>query len=316
MVLKRILRPLVFRVRQLRLRLSRLIRPWKQWNGEHHPVLAMFPPWQGATDGTWVYDSLGVRTDPRYRIQFRSQPTGTVATEHPAPHAQYFELVFVLEAVADAAGDRPFVMLELGAGYGAWSAIAARAARVLNLPGVSMTGVEMVPQYCKWFGEHLENNGAARESYNTIHAAVSDLDGEAAFTPSNKPEDAFGLSIQHRDTTVSTAGSNLVSIPCVSLPTLLRDSALVDLVHCDIQGQEKVVFTESMGLVSEKVKRLLISTHSASIHRQLRTLLQTAGFEIQFDFGVRSRATTDFGDVQFLDGLLCARNPNLPTTSS
>jgi len=199
-------------------------------------------------------------------------------------------------------------MIELGAGYGAWSAVAVRAASTLNLPAVSMTGVEMVPQYCKWFGEHLENNGAAGDNYRVIHAAVSDLDGEAAFEPSDKPEEAFGLSIQHRDVEVSTAGSNLVSVPCVSLQTLLRDQELVDLIHCDIQGQEKVVFTESMGIVTEKVKRLLISTHSASIHRQLRTLIENAGFEIEFDFGVRSRATTDFGDVQFLDGLLCARN--------
>ena len=134
MDVKRLLRPLVFRLRLLRGKLSRVVRPWAAWNGEHHPVLAQFPPWSGESDGTWVYDSLGVRTDPRFRFQFRPQPAGEVKTSHPAPHAQYFELVFVLDAIASAPKSRPFVMVELGAGYGTWLANVARAAQTAGIP--------------------------------------------------------------------------------------------------------------------------------------------------------------------------------------
>jgi hypothetical protein len=57
------LRPFVERGRRIAQRVSRWIRPWQEWNGMHHAVLADFEPWSGETDGTWVYDSLGVRTE-------------------------------------------------------------------------------------------------------------------------------------------------------------------------------------------------------------------------------------------------------------
>ena len=49
-------------------------------------------------DGTFLYDSLGVRTDPRFRPQFRPQPRGPLTTKHPLPHNAYFELVAELSS--------------------------------------------------------------------------------------------------------------------------------------------------------------------------------------------------------------------------
>jgi len=63
--------------------------------------------------------------------------------------------------------------------------------------------------------------------------------------------------------------------------------------------------------VTRKVERLLISTHNNSIHRDLRRRFAAAGFETVYDFPVRSRVRTEYGDVQFLDGLLCVINPQL-----
>lgn len=116
----------------------------------HHPVLADFEPWSGETDGTWVYDSLGVRTDPRYRPQFRPQPMGRVETKHPEPYAPYFELVFVLAAVKAAKPGKPFEMVELGAGYGTWLATVFKAAQRLGGREVRLTGLELVPKYVAW----------------------------------------------------------------------------------------------------------------------------------------------------------------------
>ncbi len=71
------------------------------------------------------------------------------------------------------------------------------------------------------------------------------------------------------------------------------------------------MFRPAVELVKRKVERLLISTHSNSIHRDLRRRFHAAGFETVYDFPVRSRVRTEYGDVQFLDGLLCLINPHL-----
>ena len=299
--LRALLRPLVERGRRAVQCVSRWIRPWQPWTGVHHPVLAGLEPWSGQTDGTWVYDSIGVRTDPRYRPQFRPQPQGRIETKHPRPYAPYFELVFVLEAVKAAKPGQPFEMVELGAGYGAWLATVFKAAEHFGIPEVRLTGLEMVPEHVAWMREHLHNNGADPDEHRILHGAVSDVDGEADYLPGAEVD--FGQRVTRRG-----AG---VRVPCWSLASLLKDQPRVSLIHCDIQGEEGRVFRPAVQLVKRKVERLLISTHSNSIHRDLRRRFQGAGLETVYDFPVRSRARTEYGDVQFLDGLLCLFNPHL-----
>ncbi len=290
--------------------MSLRIRPWRPWDGAHHPVLAGLEPWSGETDGTWVWDSLGVRTDPRYRPQFRPQPRGRVETRHPGPFAPYFELVFVLEAVKAARPGRPFEMIELGAGYGAWLATVVKAAERFGVGDLRLTGVEMVPEHVAWMKQHLRDNGADPDAHRLLHGAVSDTDGTAVYLPD--AEEDFGQRVNRRHggggPGPKTSG---IQVPCWSLASLLRDQRRVQLIHCDIQGEEGRVFRNAVGLVKDKVERLLISTHSNAVHRDLRGRFKHAGFEIVYDFPVRSRVRTEYGDVQFLDGLLCAVNPHL-----
>lgn len=297
------LRPLVHRGRNARERVSKLIRPWRPWTGVHHPVLAEFEPWSGETDGTWVWDSIGVRTDPRFRMQMRPQPKGRVVTKHPQPYSPYFELVFVLEAVRATRTGEAFDMIELGAGYGAWLAVAFKAAQRLGIRDVRLTGLEMVPEHFAWMKQHLRNNGADPETQRLLHGAVSDIDGRVAYRP--EPEADFGQSVR-RD-----AGPQAPSVPCWSLRTLLSDHERVSLIHCDIQGEEKRVFPPAMEPLRSTVQRVLISTHSNAIHRRLRKCFRAAGFQPVYDFPVRSRVRTEYGDVRFLDGLLCFKNPRL-----
>ena len=296
------LRPWVHRLRRARQSLSRRLRPWQPWNDEHHPVLAEFEPWSGETDGTWVWDSIGVRTDPRYRTQFRPQPKGALRTEHPRPFAPYFELVFALEAVRDARLDGTLDVVELGAGYGAWLATTFKAAERIGIRDVRLTGVEMVPQHVAWMKEHLRNNGADPNACRLLHGAVSGVDGEVTYRP--EPEADFGQSVQR-------GAVDGIPVPCWSLETLLADHPRVGLIHCDIQGEERHVFPPAIDTLRRKAVRVLISTHRRGVHRDLRRRFEAAGFEVVYDFGVRARERTEYGDVQFLDGLLCFFNPAL-----
>ena len=304
------MRPLVERGRRAAQRVSHWIRPWQAWTGAHHPVLADLEPWSGETDGTWVYDALGVRTDPRYRAQFRPQPKGRVETKHPAPFAPYFELVFVLEAVRAAKPGQPFEMVELGAGYGAWLATVFKAAERFGVREVRLTGIEMVPQHVAWMKEHLRNNGADPDEHRILHGAVSDVDGTAVYLPGTEAD--FGQRVRQRRAGIGARQDGVgIRVPCWSLESLLKEHLRVCLIHCDIQGEEGRVFRPAVELVKRKVERLLISTHSNSIHRDLRRRFRAAGFETVYDFPVRSRVRTEYGDVQFLDGLLCLINPHL-----
>lgn len=301
--IKDLLRPWVHRARRGRQALSRLVRPWKPWTGAHHPVFSEFEPWSGETDGTWCWDSIGVRTDPRFRPQFRPQPKGPVRTEHSRPFAPYFELAFALEAVCEARQAGRLEVVELGAGYGAWLATTFKAAERAGITDVRLTGVEMVPQHVVWMREHLRNNGASEEACRVLHGAVSDGDGEVLYRP--EPEADFGQAVRH---VAAGAGER---VPCWSLESLLAEQTRVDLIHSDIQGEESRVFPPAIETLRRKVRRVLISTHRRAAHRELRRRFEAAGFETVFDFGVRARERTAYGDVQFLDGLLCFLNPAL-----
>jgi len=293
------LRPAVHAARRLWQRLSRLVNPWRGWSGEHHPIFERFPPWEGETDGRWMIDSLGGRTDPAFRPTYRAQPAGALQTKHPEPYAPYFELAFVLEAVADVTAERPFVMVELGAGHGAWLVTALCAARRLGHPVARLIGVEMVPHHLEWMRQHLATNGADEGQLRLVAGAVGTKDGEVRYAPIEDPSADFGQRLD-------PAGG--ATVRCYRLQTLLENEPAISLIHCDIQGAELDAFSGASQLLAERVHRILISTHSRTIHRQLRRQLETIGFDVVCDFGVRGRARTPYGDVQFLDGLLCAVN--------
>jgi FkbM family methyltransferase len=266
-------------------------------------------------DGRFVYDSLGVRTDPRFRPQFRPQPAGPLKTEHPRPQPEYLELVFVLDSVATGAGRGDLTVVELGAGYGRWLVAAHHAARRVADCGVRLVGVEMVPRHFDWMHDHLRNNGIDPAAHRLIHAAVSDRDGQAWYRPDPDPAAAYGLSVYHRGPggaePAVPAGTGPVRVPCIELAGLLRELEAVDLLHCDIQGEELPAVGSSLDELGSRVRRLLVATHSSAIHRRLRAMLAEARWELRYDFRPRRRERTPHGDVRFLDGLLACVNPAL-----
>jgi FkbM family methyltransferase len=273
-------------------------------------VLGRFPPWKGQADGRFVYDFLGVRTDPRFRPQFRAQPAGALRTDYPRPQYDYFELIFILESIV-ALGSGGLTVMELGAGYGRWLVAAHHAARTISLEPVRLIGVEMVPRHFDWMHEHLRNNGIDPGEHRLIHAAVSDLDGGAWYRPEADTDTAYGSHLSGRATQTDPRKGDMEKVPCIGLAGLLRSVGNVDLIHCDIQGEELRALGGSLDELCRRVRYLVVATHSRRIHRRLRALLTSSGWECRYDFGVRKRERTPFGDVRFLDGLLACVNRNL-----
>jgi len=273
-------------------------------------VFGEFPRWRGQSDGTFVHDFLGVRTDPRFRPQFRPDPAGPVEPDYPAPQAAYFEWVFVLEAVLAAGAGASFTAVELGAGYGPWLATVHAALRARSEAPPRLVGVEMVPQHFEFMEQHLRNNGIDPDAARLIQAAVGDADGEVDYLPEPEPALRYGQTI-HRGV-LPAAGT--VRVPCIALKGLVADLDRIDLIHVDIQGEERRAVPAAIDEIEARVDRLLVATHSRRTHRVLRALLRDRGWTLRFDYGVRSRAHTEFGDVRFLDGLLAAVNPR-PSSS-
>ena len=306
-------RPVVHALRRAGQRIGRVLRPPRKWDGRHHPALLRFPPWEGEADGTFCYDFLGVKTDPRFRPQFRPQPRGRLRVDYPPPHAGYFEIAFLLEAVLAPREDRPFTMLEVGAGYGPWLVTAQRACALQGAPTARLIGVEMVPHHCKWMHEHFRNNGIAPEDHRLIHGAISDVEGHAIFRGEQDRRFDFGQTVtrRHAGRVAEADGSPENRVACFPLSGLLKEIGEIDLLHVDIQGEELRALVPALPELSRTVRRLLVATHSGRIHRSLRREFAASGWRKVYDFRVRSRERTEFGDVQFLDGILAVVNSEL-----
>ena len=61
---------------------------------------------------------------------------------------------------------------------------------------------------------------------------------------------------------------------------------VIDLVHCDIQGSEDEVLTFGAALLTQRVKRMFIGTHSRSIEGKLIECFHRHGWSL-----VRERPT-------------------------
>jgi hypothetical protein len=86
----------------------------------------------------------------------------------------------------------------------------------------------------------------------------------------------------------------------------MRDYGQVDLIHCDIQGAEANLFADTIEMVSTKVKRVVIGTHSFETDRRLGSLSQH-GWDLE---GINVCEMIEDGErlVVALDGLQVWKN--------
>jgi hypothetical protein len=76
---------------------------------------------------------------------------------------------------------------------------------------------------------------------------------------------------------------------------------VIDILHSDIQGAELILLEQAkQTLASGRVKRLMISTHSQALHKEILTLVRSIGFEIEVDSDFDTHTTSQ-------DGLIVAR---------
>jgi FkbM family methyltransferase len=302
---------------------------------QHHAVFSHFEPFRGRVPADFGIDFLGAKTHRDFVARLHTHEEGTMLeTCYPGINEEYIEWIDVLESVVAARGS--YTMIDLGAGFGRWSIRAAYALKNYNaqLP-YRLIAVEAEPVVFKWMSRHFQDNEIDAAKHSLIHAAISDAPGDVLFyigapigSPwDRKPDDWYGQFLA-RDYDVSgeyvedgeyggyparrhKSGWRSISVPGITLRSLLKDEKLVDLIDMDIEGQELPAIQSNIEALDTKVRRMHIGTHTKEIEDTLRELLSAHGWHCLFDYTLFSKGQTAWGTIDFENGVQSWVNPRL-----
>lgn len=259
--------------------------------------------------------------------------------EAPA-HEELFEWLDLAEAILEE--PKPLVFVELGAGYGRWSARFGRMAAFARTPVKHLILVEAEPNHVKWANQHMVDNGFPLSSFTVIDAAVSERNGTEYFydrmpegTPDNTPAAWYGQALFSAVQNYASSreertrnrflkkgnkerpleGWGYRSVRTVTLERVLAGTDRVSLMDFDIQNSEADVVTNSIKVLNRKVARLHIGTHSERVEQILNETLSMNNWEpVRLLPGRKCYPVDGLGDIEFVDGVQTWINPRLRTS--
>lgn len=281
-------------------------------------IVSQFPAWHGEAEPDSYRNFLGVRTRLRYMppgIGYEAlagQVEGT-PNQDRAGLQDVPEWAGVLAAVLDA-GPR-FVGVELGAGFGPFVVGAAKAAEQRGIRDIRLVAVEGAASHVEWMHEHFRDNGLDPDQHTIICGVVGTYDGTAQFPKIRNPAVEWGAEARfdgpngpHRTPQPTL---EFVTVPCISLPTLLRNLGPIDFVHFDIQGAERDVIRESIEILDARVRRVVVGTHGRDIEHDLFSIMNRHGWKIEAEKACSFRNDDVHGVVLKQDGVHVWRNPRV-----
>jgi hypothetical protein len=179
---------------------------------------------------------------------------------------------------------------------------------------IKLIGVEGDPKHIEYAQETFLANGI-REMEYTLHRGIAAADSGFALFPRRKEDEErwgseprFGVS--EHESQKAVASGEFESLPMIPLATAISSHLRIDLLHMDIQGGEADLVANTIPLLSERVARLVIGTHSRVIEGKLIETLLSAGWELEierpaiFNLPLGKPQTT-------VDGVQGWRNPRL-----
>lgn len=249
----------------------------------------------------------------------RSSAHDSLDPSYPDPASEdYFEWVDVLSAIRDA-GEQ-FVMMEVGAGYGRWLTNAAAAYDAFidrNATSRLLIAVEADPDRFAMMHENLIAHGVSEEEMRLFECAVSNYDGDIAFKMNRNPNRFGGMVVkdpaiedQDLETVVlDEEWAFLKSVPCRRFSDVVAEFEHIDLIDFDVQNEELVLIVDALELLTERVSRLHIGTHSPEVEVGLREVLGGRGWVSVRDFPKRGTIDTSAGSLKLIDGIQSWTNP-------
>ena len=256
------------------------------------------------------------------------------------PNEEYFEWLELLKSVENSKNN--FVFVELGAGFGKWSARAYKACLLNNISNIKLIVVEGEPQHNQWLKEHLGYNNVPRDSIIFEDALISNYDGTGELVVCNEsypmyknnlnligietPKNWYGQyhtplankeDILIRDTylgkelLIDRWGIGRVVCNTLTIETLLKNIPIVDLLNMDIQGSEYISIHKNLEVINTKVKKLYVSTHSPVIDNLLYSMMASQNWKCTHAYPFQYQGDTEFGYIKFGDGVQVWENPIL-----
>jgi hypothetical protein len=307
-------------------------------------------PWSGQLPAGYTVDFVGTRIDLKFRTIFpvhESLIGGKVVTTRvpTVPDGEgWVEAVNWVEAARDARGH--FVMITLGACYGAQAVGSYRTLQLINPMPSKFVAVEGDPENVAWVKQHMRDNGMDPDAHWIVQAAISNNNNPVLFPvgwPGLGIQNCYGTNEDnsrkvYADEIIASGRANdairniflnnstgiiknlvpghdfpgeIKIVSAVTLGDLLCPFDVVDYLESDIQQSEIVVFPPFMGALMRKVRRIHIGTHGSDVHAALLGLFEKEGWEIVFNFAPNGRFDTPLGSFSTNDGVLTVRNPNL-----
>ncbi len=312
-------------------------------------------PFSGEVPLGYKVDFLGTLTDAKFLEMWGVDPktTGGKVETTKAPTIAdgeiWFEAVNWVEAAKEARGR--FVMVTLGANYGAQAVGAYRALQALNPMPYKLIAVEPEPDNIEWTKRHMRDNGIDPADQWIVGTAIGDNNDPVLFpvgSPGSGTQNSFAVNQYKareryarqfrffwyggrarrvlrnlllnnstgvkRDLAPNTGYNFMAEIKMMSAVTLvdiLSPFDVVDYVESDIQQSEIIVFPPFIDFLKKKVRRIHIGTHGTETHATLLELFKKGGWEIVFDFAPNKTHHSTLGDFSTNDGVLTVRNPTL-----
>ena len=276
----------------------------------HHDIFNRFKFINSIGTGKHIFDFLGVATNTMYKNGWEKHavPSGSkFSTGYPPLNEHYFDWIALLTSISDAKGT--FRMAELGAGWAPWLVRAMFATTQISvIDKVELLAVEADPTHYSWIIDHFLDNNLQPEDYSILNGAVSTTSSILKFPRLSNPNSNYGASLN-----AVTNTSEFIEIQGYTLDNLInRFSGVLDFLHIDIQGAEYDVIPNSMELLKNNVKTIMIGTHTSSAkHEELYDLFFQHGWAPILVFPRHEEVNTEFGIVQFDDGFQFWKNPIL-----
>jgi hypothetical protein len=252
----------------------------------------------------------------------------------------WFEAVNWVVAAREARGH--YVMVTLGACYGAQAVGSYRALQLLNPMPYKLVAVEADPENVAWTARHFRDNGVDPDLQWIVEAAISDTNAPVFFpvgSPGTGAQNCFSTNEHNaREAYVreliargsdealrnlllhNTTGLTKSLVPgydfraevkllsAVTLKDILGPFEVVDYLEADIQQSEIIAFPPYMSLLKKKVRRIHIGTHGRDVHQSLHGLFAKDGWEIVFNYEPNAEHSSALGSFTTNDGILTVMN--------
>jgi len=318
--------------------------------------------WAGPVPDGYLVDFCGAMTEAAFTSEGADQRFPLMVGSDGAPADAYGNLSPRLPTFADGepwfeaanwviaareAKDR-FVMMTLGANYGAQAVCSYRILQQLNPMPCELVAVEPVPENFERTMRHFRDNGIDPEHHWLVpHALGSDVapilfpigapgsGAQNAIATNNEGarRDYVELFSEGDGDTARAALRNLLLhnttgltrfvgdgeefrteiklVSAITLRELLSPFERVDYIEADMQQSEIVVFPPFIDLLRRKVRRIHIGTHGKDVHWSLHELFERNGWRMVFSFEPNTRHETALGVFETNDGVLTVVNPDL-----